>query len=80
MQSSSDIFLGWVRGKRGYDFYVRQLRDMKMSVPLEELSRSASTNTQTVSAGRWRAPTPSQAMRLCVLVISGRVTGSTAPW
>jgi uncharacterized protein (DUF2252 family) len=38
MQSLSDIFLGWVRGKRGYDFYVRQLRDMKMSVPLEELS------------------------------------------
>ena len=35
MQSSSDIFLGWVRGPRGYDFYVRQLRDMKMSVPIE---------------------------------------------
>jgi uncharacterized protein (DUF2252 family) len=38
MQSSSDIFLGWVRGKRGYDFYVRQMRDMKMSIPLEGLS------------------------------------------
>lgn len=38
MQSSSDIFLGWARGKRGYDFYVRQLRDMKMSIPLEGLS------------------------------------------
>jgi uncharacterized protein (DUF2252 family) len=35
MQSSSDIFLGWMRGGRGYDFYVRQLRDMKFSVPLE---------------------------------------------
>jgi hypothetical protein len=35
MQSSSDIFLGWVRGKRGFDFYVRQLRDMKFSAPLE---------------------------------------------
>ena len=35
MQSSSDIFLGWVRGRRGYDFYVRQLRDMKMSMPLD---------------------------------------------
>ncbi len=34
MQSSSDIFLGWVRGRRGYDFYVRQLRDMKMSLPV----------------------------------------------
>jgi uncharacterized protein (DUF2252 family) len=35
MQSSSDIFLGWVRGRRGFDFYVRQLRDMKMSMPVE---------------------------------------------
>ena len=35
LQSSSDIFLGWVRGKRGFDFYVRQLRDMKFSAPLE---------------------------------------------
>jgi uncharacterized protein (DUF2252 family) len=35
MQSSSDIFLGWVRGRRGYDFYVRQLRDMKMSIPVD---------------------------------------------
>jgi uncharacterized protein (DUF2252 family) len=38
MQSSSDIFLGWVRGRRGFDFYVRQLRDMKMSVPVEGFS------------------------------------------
>lgn len=38
MQSSSDIFLGWVRGPAGYDFFVRQLRDMKMSVPLENIS------------------------------------------
>jgi uncharacterized protein (DUF2252 family) len=35
MQSSSDIFLGWTRGRRGYDFFVRQLRDMKMSFPVE---------------------------------------------
>jgi hypothetical protein len=35
MQSSSDIFLGWARGRQGYDFYVRQLRDMKMSFPIE---------------------------------------------
>ncbi|MFM8276848.1 MAG: DUF2252 domain-containing protein [Cyanobium sp.] len=38
MQSSSDIFLGWVRGQRGYDNYVRQLRDMKLSIPVEEVS------------------------------------------
>lgn len=40
MQSSSDIFLGWVRGPAGYDFFVRQLRDMKMSVPLEHISNT----------------------------------------
>jgi uncharacterized protein (DUF2252 family) len=38
MQSSSDIFLGWVRGRHGYDFFVRQLRDMKMSIPIEGIS------------------------------------------
>lgn len=38
MQSSSDIFLGWVRGYAGYDFFVRQLRDMKMSLPLENIN------------------------------------------
>jgi uncharacterized protein (DUF2252 family) len=38
MQSSSDIFLGWVRGRRGYHFFGRQLRDMKMSIPLEGAS------------------------------------------
>jgi uncharacterized protein (DUF2252 family) len=38
MQSSSDIFLGWVRGRHGYDYYVRQLRDMKMSMPVDGFS------------------------------------------
>lgn len=36
MQSASDIFLGWTRGQRGRDFYIRQLRDMKMSVDIAE--------------------------------------------
>jgi uncharacterized protein (DUF2252 family) len=35
MQSASDIFLGWMRGRGGRDFYVRQLRDMKFSAPIE---------------------------------------------
>ncbi len=35
MQASSDIFLGWTHGKRGRDFYLRQLRDMKMKVLVE---------------------------------------------
>ena len=35
MQSASDIFLGWTHSRFGRHFYVRQLRDMKMSVPVE---------------------------------------------
>jgi uncharacterized protein (DUF2252 family) len=31
MQPASDIFLGWGTGAAGRDFYVRQLRDMKVS-------------------------------------------------
>ena len=41
MQATSDIFLGWQRttGPDGIDrdYYVRQLRDWKFSVPLEQL-------------------------------------------
>jgi len=37
MQCASDIFLGWAGDGSGHDFYIRQLRDMKTSVPLEEL-------------------------------------------
>ena len=35
MQSASDIFLGWTHGRAGRAFYVRQLRDMKMSAQIE---------------------------------------------
>jgi uncharacterized protein (DUF2252 family) len=34
LQPASDIFLGWGTGPTGNDFYVRQLRDMKVSVTL----------------------------------------------
>lgn len=36
MQSSSDIFLGWARSRRSRDFYVRQMRDMKFTLPIED--------------------------------------------
>jgi hypothetical protein len=40
MQAASDIFLGWQRTAAGpdgqqRDFYVRQLRDWKFSLPIE---------------------------------------------
>jgi uncharacterized protein (DUF2252 family) len=38
MQAASDIFLGWLRGPGGREFYWRQLRDMKGSVEVERLS------------------------------------------
>lgn len=38
MQAASDILLGWVRAGTGHDFYVRQLRDMKLSLPIEGLT------------------------------------------
>ncbi|MDF3883558.1 DUF2252 domain-containing protein [Cupriavidus basilensis] len=36
MQSASDVFLGWTRGVNGREFYVRQLRDMKLSAVIED--------------------------------------------
>ncbi|MGT2510802.1 DUF2252 domain-containing protein [Cupriavidus basilensis] len=36
MQSASDVFLGWTRGLNGRDYYLRQLRDMKMSAIIED--------------------------------------------
>jgi uncharacterized protein (DUF2252 family) len=35
MQAASDIFLGWTEGQEGRHFYVRQLRDMKISPYVE---------------------------------------------
>jgi Uncharacterized protein conserved in bacteria (DUF2252) len=36
MQSASDIFLGWTKGKSGRHFYARQLRDVKIGASVEE--------------------------------------------
>lgn len=36
MQSASDLFLGWTEGQQGRQFYVRQLKDMKIK-PLVEV-------------------------------------------
>jgi len=36
MQTASDVFLGWTRGKGGRDVYIRQLRDVKMSAVIED--------------------------------------------
>ncbi len=36
MQTATDVFLGWTRGKNGRDFYIRQLRDVKISALIED--------------------------------------------
>jgi uncharacterized protein (DUF2252 family) len=39
MQSSSDIFLGWITGREGREIYVRQLRDAKIKPLVETFNR-----------------------------------------
>ncbi|MFY9690113.1 MAG: DUF2252 domain-containing protein [Candidatus Acidiferrales bacterium] len=39
LQSASDAFLGWARDDEGRDFYLRQLRDMRMKIDVEAMSR-----------------------------------------
>ena len=42
MQAASDMLLGWSHGElRNRDFYVRQLRDMKMSVIMEAMDKNS---------------------------------------
>ena len=52
MQSASDIFLGWTHGRLGRAFYVRQLRDMKMSAQIEEWITSEQTMLYAALCGR----------------------------
>jgi uncharacterized protein (DUF2252 family) len=37
MQSASDMFLGWMTADNGVHYYLRQLRDMKFSIPLDAI-------------------------------------------
>ncbi len=36
MQSASDMFLGWTHGQDGRDYYVRQLRDIKITAIMDD--------------------------------------------
>lgn len=40
LQSASDVFLGWTHDGVGRSYYFRQLRDMKMKIDLETMTRS----------------------------------------
>ena len=52
MQSASDIFLGWTRGRRSRDFFIRQLRDMKMSARIKEGASAQQTMLYAALCGR----------------------------
>jgi uncharacterized protein (DUF2252 family) len=39
LQSASDIFLGWTSDGQGYDYYFRQLRDMRLKIDIENMSK-----------------------------------------
>ncbi|HMV39638.1 MAG TPA: DUF2252 domain-containing protein [Plasticicumulans sp.] len=51
MQASSDIFLGWTTAFDGRQFYVRQLRDMKVSPEIETYDE-AQLHYYAASCGR----------------------------
>jgi uncharacterized protein (DUF2252 family) len=40
LQSASDVFLGWTRSDAGHDFYIRQLRDMRMKIDVAHISKN----------------------------------------
>jgi len=75
MQPASDLFLGWTASPNGHHFYVRQLRDMKVSAELETF------DDQTLVAyarlcGRALARAHAKASG-CAAVISGYIGKGT---
>jgi len=39
VQPASDMFLGWTKGEQGWDYYVRQLRDVKIKPAVETFGK-----------------------------------------
>ena len=71
MQAQSDIFLGWTRGANPFDgvdrdFYVRQLKDWKFSVPIELMLPEGMTLYAGLCGWTWPGRTP--------------VPGTASPW
>ena len=48
IQAASDIFLGWTKGSLGRHFYVRQLRDMKLSALVDLFTPSVMCDYATL--------------------------------
>ena len=62
MQTASDVFLGWTRGKNGRDYYVRQLRDMSCPRSSRTGIRGCCGNMRACARTRWPARMPVPAM------------------
>ena len=56
MQSASDLFLGWTEGKKHRQFYIRQLKDMKIKPMVESFNQTA-----MLQYGEWCGRTLAQA-------------------
>ncbi len=68
MQSASDMFLGWTMGVRGRHFFVRQLRDIKISIRVETFG---ATEMDFYSAWCGRALALSHARSGLAVMLSG---------
>ena len=78
MQAASDIFLGWLRGPAGRDFYWRQLRDMKGSAKIERMSPDELTLYASI-CGWAPARTPAPATGCRSRPTSARASASMEP-
>ncbi|MGE8066996.1 DUF2252 domain-containing protein [Pseudomonas sp. NPDC089569] len=76
MQSASDLFLGWGTGPNGRHFYVRQLRDMKVSAEIETFDADTFTAYGGV-CGRALANAHAKSSG-CAALISGYIGKSDA--
>ena len=75
MQPASDIFLGWVTGPNGRQFYVRQLRDAKIK-PLVENFDAEMLNVYATVCG-WGLARAHAKVSHVSAVISGYLGGSS---
>jgi hypothetical protein len=64
MQPTSDLFLGWVTGRNGTHFYVRQLRDAKIK-PLVETMNVTLLRTYAKACGWVLARAHAKASDVC---------------
>jgi anaerobic selenocysteine-containing dehydrogenase len=60
MQSSRDIFLAGARADNAHNFFVRQLRDMKISAATNGATLQQFNPMHNNVAGSWLPPMPGQ--------------------